>query len=174
MSYLTNPYRYVVSETQTCQGESYTGETIGLGQVYPSGEVLLCGMIPRADNTLIDTVASKFSLKIKLQGFVTDLEIGAKIYNDSNVLQATSTNTIDDVASDAYNFRQFEFASDFTITEGFFYVIYQVSGSFTDTNRINIQMDANPADNNSLGYYSDAWYTSWFGTYKPVSICFTG
>jgi len=163
----------VTPAVQTCQGESYSGENIGVGVAYPSGTVTMCGMIPRSGNTLIGKVANKFSLLMRLQGSITDLEVGAKIYNDSNVHQATSTNTIDDVASDAYNFRQFEFASEFTVTEGYFYVLYGVSGTFDNTNRVNIQMDANPADNNSLGYYSDTWYDSWFGTYKPVSICFT-
>jgi len=154
-----------------CQGESYSGETIGLGQGYPSGAVLQCGMIPRSSNTLIGTKANGFSLLMKRQGSGT-LEIGARIYDDSNVLQATSTNTINDVDTASFNFRQFDFASTFIITEGYFYVIYQVSGTFNDTHRINIQMDGSPADNNSLGYYSDAWYDSWFGTYLPVSICF--
>ena len=171
---LTNPYMFPVAESQTCQGESYSGENIAVGLDYPSGVVTMCGMIPRSSNTLIGTVANKFSLLMNLQGSIPDLEVGAKIFNDSNVLQATSTNTIDDVASGSYNFRQFEFASDFTVTEGYFYVLYGVSGTFDNTNRVNIQMNVTPSDNNSLGYYSDTWYTSWFGTYKPVSICFTG
>jgi len=153
-----------------CQGESYTGETISVGQAYPSGEVLQCGMIPRSGNTLINTVATGFSLLMKRVGANT-LEIGARIYNDSNVLQATSTNTINDVTTDSFNFRQFNF-SQFTVTEGYFYVIYQVSGTFNDLNKITIQMNATPSDNNSLGYQSDTWYDSYFGTYKPVSICF--
>ena len=154
-----------------CQGESYTGEAIGVGQAYPSGEVLQCGMIPRSGNTLIGTVTDGFSLLMKRVGSNT-LEIGARIYNDSNVLQATSTNTINDVTTDSFNFRQFNFSSTFTVTEGYFYVVYSISGTFNDANKIVIQMNGTPSDNNSLGYYSDTWYDSWFGTYKPVSICF--
>ncbi|HHZ94079.1 MAG TPA: hypothetical protein EYN67_00660 [Flavobacteriales bacterium] len=102
------------------------------------------------------------------------LEIGAKIYDDSNEWKATSTNTINDVDTASFNFRQFDFASDFTVTEGYFYVIYQVSGAFSNSNRINIQMNGSPSDDNSLGYHTDdgSWFDSWFGTYKPVSICF--
>lgn len=174
---LLNSYRFVAAESQTCQGASYTGEETALGVDWPSGELTIAGMIPRSGNTLIDTVANKFSLLTKHNGspILSDLTMGAKIFNDSAVLQATSTNTIVVETTDTtYEFRQFEFASDFTITEGYYYVIYQVSGDFKNANRINIQMNATPSDNNSLVYYSDAWYTSYFGTYKPVSICFTG
>ena len=154
-----------------CEGESYTGETISCGQAYPSGQVLRCGMTPRSGNTFINKTANGFSFLMKRQGTNT-LEIGARIYDDAGVLQATSTNTINDVDTASFNFREFEFGSAFTITEGYFYVIYQVSGTFNDTHKITIQMNATPSDNNSLGYYSDTWYDSYFGTYKPVSICF--
>lgn len=175
---VVNSYRYVAPETQTCQGAAYTGEEIAIGVDYPSGSVTLAGMIPRAGNTLIGNVCNKFSLLNKHNcsaPHCANLTMGAKIFNDSAVLQATSTNTILVETTDTtYEFRQFEFASDFTITEGYYYVIYEVSGSFSNANRINIQMNATPSDNNSLVYYSDTWYTSYFGTYKPVSICFTG
>jgi len=175
---LTNPYRYVVPESQTCQGESYTGDSIGVGQDYPSGQITLCGMIPLAGNTLIGTIANKFSLLMELQGSVSDLEIGAKIYDDSDPPeeQAQSIDTINDVASGSFNFRQFEFADDFEVTVNYFYVIYGVDmGTFSNANRINIRMQATtPIDDNTVGYYAGGWYDRYFTNERAISICFTG
>ena len=159
---------------QTCQGESYSGDAIGVGQDYPSGEITAAGMIPLSGNTLIGTVASRFSLLMKLQGSVSDLEIGAKIYDPDDIGNPLiSANTINNVDSDDYNFRQFEFSADFTVTEGFYYVIYQVSGAFSNSNRINIRMNGSAADNNTVAYYSDDWHDDYFGSDRAISICFT-
>jgi len=162
---------------QTCQGESYTGESAGLGSGYPSGEIMRVGMTPLANNTLIDTVANKFSLKIKLVGSLSSYSIGARIYDDADppVEQAQSINTISDVTT-SFEFRQFEFTSDFIVKVNYYYVIYQASGTFDGSDRIDIQMNASSADNNSMVYYTDdnVWYPTWFGQYKPCAICFTG
>jgi len=177
MSYLVNPYMVTSASAQTCQGESYSGETTGLGQEYGSGFLTLVGMIPRADNTLLGIIANKFSIKCRhlAVGAGSDLTINAKIFNDSAVEQAVSTNQIVVETTDTtMEFRQFEFASDFEVTVGYYYVINQYAGTFVNANRVEIQMNPTPADNNTLCYYTNAWYLSWFGTYKPVSICFTG
>ena len=163
-------------EVQTCQGESYSSENKGLGQ----DDMIRIGMMPATNNPLIDIVANKFSLNLKRQGSLTSYSIGARIYDDSDPPeeQAQSNNTISDVADD-WEFRQFTFDDDFTVTANFYYVIYIVSGTFTSSNRVDVRMSGYnvPATSyNATVFYTDAggWNETSLGNYWSCAICFTG
>ena len=153
-----------------CQGEAYTGDQKGLGQDTAHGVLTQIGFKPTNGNTLIGNTANTLSLKIKLTGSPTNPVIGAQIYDDSNVLQQTSTNTIDDLDG-TFTFKDFNFASTFTVTEDYSYVIYQVSGStFNDANGAYINMKNTAVDNNVDTYKTDS---GWYSHNLSVTVCFT-
>jgi len=154
---------------ETCQGESYSGDQKGLGQDTAHGSIDDIGFKPSGGNTLIDTLANNFSLKMKLTGSPTNPVVGARIYDDSDVLQQTSTNTIDDLDG-TFTQRTFNFASTFTVTEDYSYVIYQVSGStFNDSNGVYINMKNTAVDNNVDTYKTDS---GWYSHNLSVTVCF--
>jgi len=152
-----------------CQGVDYTGDYTGLGHTSPNGTETHVGMTPESGNTLIGTTASAFSFKMKLSGSPTNPVVGAQIYNNAGVLQATSTNTIADLDG-TFTFREFTFSSNFTVTQDFKYVIYLVSGSVDDSNRVDINGSSGVADNN-IGPYKTA--SGWWNYTLPFTICFT-
>jgi len=156
---------------ETCQGTGYSGDYTGLGHTAFNGEdEVQVGFTPETGNTLLDTPANNFSLKMRLNGSPSDPVVGARIYDDSAVLQQTSTNTIDDLDG-TFTFRIFNFASNFTVTRNYRYVIYLVSGDVDDSNRVDINMNGVPIDNNITPYQTTP-SESWFSYNLGCTICF--
>ena len=152
----------------TCQGmDTYTGENKGLGQ---NGNYNAVGMTPDASNTLIGNNVDSFDLKLK-QVSTFDFSIQGSIYNASGGFVANSTNTITNADLNTSTFTQvsFDFASNFTVTQGFKYVITAVSGDFNNNNRVDIQMNGSSADNNLTAILQSS---TWITSSAPCAICF--
>jgi hypothetical protein len=155
--------------TSTCQGEAYSGDYIGLGHTGAGGDKTHVGMSPITSNTLIGTVASGIKFKMRTSGSPTDPVVKAQIYNASNVLQQTSTNTIADLDG-TFTLREFNFATSFTVTVGFKYVVTLESGTVSDSNRVDLNQSGSTADNNNSPYQTSS---GWYNMTLPCTICFT-
>jgi len=152
----------------TCQGmDTYSGENKGLGQ---GGTYNAVGMTPDTSNTLIGTSGTQFDLKLKQVGSFS-YTIQGNIYNTSGTLVATSNNTITNSDLNTSTFTQVSFTFDdsFTVTEGFRYVITAVSGSFNNSNRVDIQMNSSTADNNITAILDSS---TWTTNSLPCAVCF--
>jgi len=152
-----------------CQGEAYSGDYIGLGHTGAGGDKTHVGFSPISSNTLIGTVASGIKFKMRTSGSPTDPVVKAQIYNDSNVLQQTSTNTIADLDG-TFTLREFNFASSFTVTQGFKYVVTLESGTVSDSNRVDLNQSGSTADNNNSPYQTSS---GWYNMTLPCTVCFT-
>jgi len=156
---------------ETCQGTGYSGDYTGLGHTAFNGEKEThVGFTPSASNTLIGTHANNFSLKMKLTGSPSAPVVKAQIYNASNQFQQDSTNTIDDLDG-TFTFRIFNFSSNFIVTQDFKYVITLESGTVSDGDRVDINMNGAPIDNNITPYQTTP-SESWFSYNLGCTICF--
>jgi hypothetical protein len=153
----------------TCQGmDTYSGENKGLGQ---GGTYNAVGMTPSTSNTLIGTSADQFDLKLKQIGSFS-YTVAGKIYNASGTLVDTSNNVISDSDLSTSSFTQvtFSFNSSFTVTEGFKYVITVASGTFDNSNRVDVQMNSSTADNNVTAILDSS---TWTTNSLPCAVCFS-
>ena len=91
MSYLTNPYRYVIGET--CQTVSNDDGLTAVGGGGSGNPITQVGLKLLTDSPFIGKTPTEIKFRISKDGSPTGVGT-MKIYNGSNTLLATSTNTI--------------------------------------------------------------------------------